>query len=156
MLEIDGVAELVDTFGPSLSQSTHLHGIERSASHIFLRFNLHFMVQPSANPQAALASGHFVFQWCNHSQSARVLLQVNVLANAKHCCRQPLKAKCNIKQTSCCTSSEYGTMSEDSQMNAAEGVSACCKQDRQQEYEDYGDGGYSESFQEYCLYARKR
>ena len=114
MLEIDGVAELVDIFGLSLSQSSHLHGIERSASRIFLRFNLHFMVQPSANPQAALASGHFAFQWCNHSQSARVLVQVNVLANAKHCCRQPLKAKYNIKQTSCCMSSEYGTTSEDS------------------------------------------
>ncbi|KAA6425332.1 MAG: hypothetical protein FRX49_04825, partial [Trebouxia sp. A1-2] len=37
-----------------------------------------------------------------------------------------------------------------------EGVSACCNQDRVQDYEDYGDGGYSESFQEYCLYARKR
>ena len=51
---------------------------------------------------------------------------------------------------------EYGTMCEDPQTNAAEGVSACCNQDRVQDYEDYGDGGYSESFQEYCLYARKR
>ncbi len=47
-------------------------------------------------------------------------------------------------------------MYKDSQMTAAEGVSACCNQDRYQDYEGYGDGGYSESFQEYCLYARKR
>ena len=38
----------------------------------------------------------------------------------------------------------------------AEGVSACSHQDRYQNDEDYGDGGYSESFKEYCLYARKQ
>lgn len=34
----------------------------------------------------------------------------------------------------------------------------CCQhdQDKSHDSEDFGDGGYHESFQEYCLYARKR
>ena len=99
MLVMHGVAKLVDTFGLSLFHSTHMwsfltvssdlfllsnfwfkSGMGRSALGIFLCFDLHFMVQLFSNHRAALASGDFAIQWCNHSQSTRLLLRANVLA----------------------------------------------------------------------------
>lgn len=150
MLEIHGAAGLVDSCCLSLSQSAHLHGIGRAAVRISLHFNLHFMVQPFSNHAAALTSGGFASQWCNHSYQ---------IALASDC---PSKSKALWQTAFDCQMWHqadklmYGSVSDDSEVIAAEGVSACCNQDRVQDYEDYGDGGYSESFQEYCLYARKR
>ena len=41
-------------------------------------------------------------------------------------------------------------------VESAAGVSLGSKGESSHDDEDFGDGGYHEAFQEYCLYARKR